>query len=445
MFALRCSLVFVPTLLTAVGCGHGPARPPRSEEEHLPRLEVVLPVHTDLLRRVELAATVEPLKAVELCARVPGVVEHLPDEVDIGRRVKAGEELIRLTVPELLADRRTKEAALEQARKQKIQAEEALRVAESEGDETQKLEQRWAADYTFQKSQHERIRGLVRDGAVDRQRAEEAQKQMEASQAAWEAAKAQIATRLAKVRSAHADLEVAGKRIAVAEAEVERVKEQIAFASIKAPFDGVLTKRWVHPGATIRDPGTVLLTVMQTDRVRVLIDVPQKDVPLVNAREQNPNADGQGDQVLVRIPALSEVVPGGEFKGTVTRMARALDPVTRTMRAEVELPNPQGHLKPNMFGTALVLLEERYDVLTIPATALVRRGDKVEVFVVAEAQGEPLRGVLQRREIELGLDDGKQVEVRRGLKGTEYVVLRGNGVMRSEDKVIAVPERPAAP
>jgi RND family efflux transporter MFP subunit len=404
---------------------------------------VVWPVHKDLLRRIELAATVEPLKVVDLTARVPGIVDYLPDHIDIGRRVKAGEVLVRLAVPELLADRRTKEATLEQARKQKISAEETLAVAEREVEEAQKLEERWAADYTYLHSQYVRMQGLVREGAIDRQKADEARKQAEASHSAWEASKTQIATRQTKVRSAAAELEVAAKRIVVAEAEVERVNEQIAFATIKAPFDGVITKRWLHPGATIRDPGTQLLTVMQTDRVRVLLDVPQKDVPLVNAREQNPNPDGQGDQVTVRIPALADVVPNGEFKGAVTRMARALDPVTRTMRVEVELENAQGHLKPYMFGTASLLLENRYDALTIPATALVRRGDRVEVFVVADATGDPPRGVLHRVEVELGLDDGKQVEVRLGLKGGELVVLRGNGVMRSEDRVIAVPERPA--
>jgi RND family efflux transporter MFP subunit len=429
--------------LGALGCGQGASKPPRAEEQHLPRLEVVVPVHQDLLRRVELAATVEALKVVELTARVPGIIEWLPDHMDIGRRVKAGEELVRLAVPELLADRRIKEATLEQSRKQKDSAEELLAVAQREVEEAQKLEKRWAADYAYMHSQHARMQGLVREGAIDPQKEDEARKQAEASHAAWEAAKSQIATRQTKVRSAAAELEVAAKRIAVAEAEIKRVTEQIAFATIVAPFDGVITRRWLHPGATIRDPGTQLLTVMQTDRVRVLLDVAQKDVPLVNAREQNPNPDGQGDPVMVRIPALTEVVPNGEFKGAITRMARALDPVTRTMRVEVELENAQGHLKPNMFGTATVLLENRYNALTIPATALVRRGDRVEVFVVADAKGDPLRGVLHRVELELGLDDGKQVEVRHGLKGGELVVLRGNGVMRSEDRVIAVSERPA--
>ncbi len=437
----HCWLMAAVPLATALGCGHGPVKPPRSQEERLPRLEVVRPLRTALLRRVELAATVEPLNRIDLCARVPGVVEHLPREIDIGRRVKAGEVLIRLGVPDLVADKKHKEALLEQARKQKVQAQEAVAVAAREVDEAEKQEKRYQAELAFQRTKFERIRGLVAAQAQDRQLQDEALRQMEAADSAWQAARAQIATRQAKARSAAADLEVADRRISVAEAEVGRLAAMVDFATVRAPFDGVITRRWVDPGAMIKDPAAPLLTVMHLDRVRVLIDVPQKDVPLVNTTEQVPNPDGQGDQVSVHIPALDDVVPGGKFKGVVARMGKALDPVTRTMRAEVELDNPQHHLRPGMYGTATVLLEERYNVLTVPATALVRRGSKVEVYHVAGASGEPLKGELQRLEIELGLDDGKLVEVRRGLTGNELIVLRGNGVLRGEDKVVAGPER----
>jgi RND family efflux transporter MFP subunit len=213
----------------------------------------------------------------------------------------------------------------------------------------------------------------------------------------------------------------------------------IGFATIRAPFDGVITKRWVDPGATIKDPTTPLLTVDEMDRVRVLMDVPQRDVPLINTKEQNPNPDGQGDQVTVRIPSLAEAGGVGEFQGTVTRMAKALDPVTRTMRVEVEIDNPKGFLRPGMYGTAFLLMEKRYDILSVPTTALVRRGDgKTSVFIVADARGDPLIGKLKRVDIDLGLDDGHIAEVRgHKLTGKELVVKRGNGVLREDDKVIA--------
>ena len=436
---------FLP-LLGVLGCGYGSAKPPRQELERLPRLEVIRPVRTDLFRRVELAATVEPLRKVDLCARVTGVVGHLPASVDIGRPVRAGEELARLEVPDLEADKKHKEALLAQSRKQKIQAEEARQVAEREVEEAKKNERRWAADYTFQRLKYQRQRDLVRKGAADLQLEQEAQRQMESALAAWESAQAQILTRQARARAALADLDVADHRIQVAEAEVKKVEALLKMASIQAPFDGVLTKRWVDSGAMIKDPGAPLFTVMQTDRVRVLVDVPQRDVPLLNTREQNPNKDGNGDPVKVHIPSLAQKVPNGEFQGWVTRKSKSLDPVTRTMRTEIEVGNPNGDLEPGMYGTAMLMLEEHYGVLTLPASALVRRGEgKVEVYHVAEAEGEPLTGILLRKEVELGLDNGQVVEVLRGLTGNELVVLRGNGVMRDEDRVIAVRERRGEP
>jgi len=248
------TVFLVLPLLTLLGCGRGPSRSTNERVERPPRMEVVRPRRVSLARKLEMAATVEALKRIELCARVPGVVDYLPDEMDIGRRVAKDEVLLRLAVPELEADKKHKEALLEQARKQKVQAEEARTVAEREVEEAQRQEKRYAADYTFQGLKHERMRELVRRGAQELQMEQEARQQMDAADAALQAARAQIATRRAKVRAAAADLEVAENRIQVAEAEVEKLRTAIAFATVRAPFDGVITRRWVDPGATIKDP-----------------------------------------------------------------------------------------------------------------------------------------------------------------------------------------------
>jgi RND family efflux transporter MFP subunit len=414
----------------------------------LPRVEVVRPQRTELQRRIDLSATVEALKRVELCARVPGIVDYLPDDVDIGRKVAAGEKLLHLAVPDLEADKKHREALLEQARKQKVQAEEARTVAEREVEEAEKQEQRYAADLAFQQLRYQRVRDLVAKGAQDKQLEEETRRQLDAADAAWQASRAQSATRRAKARAAGADLEVAARRIQVAEAEVAKLTEQIGFATVRAPFAGVITKRWVDPGATIKDPAIPLLTIMQLDRVRVLLDVPQRDVPLVNAgqADQYPDDPG-GNLVKLRFPALQGTVPDGELTGTITRMGKALDPVTRTMRVEVELDNPLSDrkeplLRPGMFGTATLFLQRRAGALTIPATALVRRGEgDMAVFVVARPQGQPLRGVIERRPVRIGLDDGRRVEVLAGLTGDELIIASGNGVLRPDDQAIAVPVR----
>src|SRR5262249_51505520 len=301
-------------------------------------------------------------------------------------------------------------------------------------------------DVDFASSRHGRIAKLVRQNAQEAALEEEARKQLEAARAALAANQARTAKRQARVQASIAEYELAEQRIKVAEAELKRTEEMVSFATIKAPFDGVITRRAVDPGAVIKDPGAVLFTFMQMDRVRVLIDVPQRDVALLNAREQNPNPDGKGDPVTLTIPALADAPSRGRFEGAITRVSRSLDPVTRTMRAEIEMPNPDLELRPGMFGTASVLVEERSDVLTVPASALVRRGEGlVEVYVVTGVSGEGRgrRGGVRARPVVLGLDDGKEVEIREGLRAGELVVARATGVIRPNDVVLAVSDRDA--
>jgi RND family efflux transporter MFP subunit len=431
------------------GCTIKEPRARPNEIERLPRVEVVTPLRTNIERRIEISATIEPLEKVELCARVPGIVEYLPDEMDIGRAVKGphdgvpGEKLVGLAVPDLEAQRKHKEALLEQARKQKVQAEEARNVGQLEIAEAEKLEKRYAAEYNFAKFQHQRVTELARTNAVQPERVQESEKQMEAALAAWQASQAHIETRKAKLKSLDADIATAEAKITVAESEVHNATVLVHYATITAPFDGIITKRWVDRGATIKDAGAPLLTVMRTDTVRVLLDIPEKDVPLVNALEERPNPDNEGDPVTLRISALSDIVPNGEFTARIKRMAQALDPNTRTMRAEVHLKNAEGHLRPGMFGRAIILLEKRYNVLTLPASALVRRAGRTEVYYVANRGGDPERGTLQRAEVELGLDDGQTVEIKlgpgSGLNGDELILAKGNGVVRVGDQVVPVP------
>jgi RND family efflux transporter MFP subunit len=443
--------VAVLVSVALLGCGQSSVKHRRgANTERLPKLEVIRPVRKRLIRRLELAATVEALKKVDLAARVPGVVGYLDDKMDIGRKVKEGEVLLRLSVPDLEADKQHKEALVEEARKKAKLAEETVTVTRREVEEAEKDDKRYEADREYHKVRLARTRELVKARAQDPQVELEAVKLFESAEAAVDSNRARVAKQSARVQAALADLDLARQRIKVADAEVKKLTEQIAFATVKAPFDGVITRRWVDPGAIIKDPGATLLTIMQVDRVRVLIDVPQRDVPYLNSREQNPNPDGRGDPVELRLPVVNHSTKSnGEHRGFITRLSRSLDPVTRTMRAEIEMDNQTGQLDPGMYGTALVLVEDRSSVLTVPATALVRRGEAaVEIYhVVVEDPGshaDERLGVLRRIPVVLGIDDGKEVEIHEGLKGDELIVARGNGSMRADDRVIAVSEREQA-
>jgi multidrug efflux pump subunit AcrA (membrane-fusion protein) len=140
-----------------------------------------------------------------------------------------------------------------------------------------------------------------------------------------------------------------------------------------------------------------------------------------------------------------------KFHGTITLMASALDPVTRTMRAEMHLlnqaqgegaGNQPGGLKPQMTGIASAVLTAR-QAFTVPAPALVRTGTKMEIAIVADPAGDPPRGTVKRLDVQLGMDDGLRVEVRNDrLIGSELVIVKGAGVLRPGDQVIAVGARP---
>jgi RND family efflux transporter MFP subunit len=445
MFKLRRQVWLPAAVLTvAAGCGFMDNKPRPSEVDRLPRLETAEPERYRLPVRIELSALVDAMEKADLCARVAGVVESLQlvpgkPEVDIGRRVAAGEPLLKLAVPDLEADKRHKEALLDQAEKQKQQTIEAQNVAAKELEEAREQEKKYQADFNRSREKHDRTTKLVQRGALQPEMAEETRSQLEAASAAWQAAKAMIASKQARLTATDADLKVAETRIKVSRAEVQRLEVLIAYATIRAPFDGIITKRWVDRGAMVKDPAIPLLTLMRTDTVRVVLDIPERDVPLVNATEQNPNPDGKGDPVELRLPALGARI----FSGHITRIASALDPATRTMRTEMHLDNREGILRPGMYGTALVTLDQRDSALTVPSTALVRRGDKVEVFYVADPSGDPPRGVARRLEVELGLDDGRRVEIKSGLSGKELIIAKGNGVVREGDAVVAVsPQEP---
>jgi HlyD family secretion protein len=431
-------------LLGLAGCGSSDNRPYPSEDARLPRLETVVPERYRLPVRIEVTAVVEAMEKADLCARVVGMVESLQlepgkPEVDIGRRVKAGEPLLKLAVPDLEADKEHREALLDQAKKQKQQAIEAKNVATKDLEEAKEQEKKYQAEFNRSREKHERTQKLVQRGALQPETAEETRNQLEAAAAAWKAAQALIASKQARLTATDADIDVAETRIKVSQAEVQRLEVLVGYSTVRAPFDGIITKRWVDRGAMVKDPAIPLLTLMRTDTVRVVMYIPERDVPLVNATEQNPNPDGKGDPVVLRLPALGTRT----FSGHITRVASALDPATRTMRAEAHLDNREGILRPGMFGTAVVTLDQRDSALTVPSTALVRRGDKVEVFYVANPSGDPPRGVARRLEVELGLDDGKRVEILHGLTGKELIIAKGNGVVREGDTVIAVsPQEP---
>jgi len=202
----------------------------------------------------------------------------------------------------------------------------------------------------------------------------------------------------------------------VALASLKRTETLLAYAKLTAPFSGVVTKRWVDPGAFIpaatssrSGESAAVVTVMDFSRVRIDVAMPESEVPLVKA----------GLPVTVTVQGL----PGRAFEGTVTRLSYALDVSTRTMGTEIELANPDGVLRPGMYASVQIGLERRTDALLLPAEAVLSEEGKPFAFTVEDGRARKVA-------LQLGLDDGIRIEVKEGLSPQDLVVVSGAQSLR---------------
>lgn len=195
--------------------------------------------------------------------------------------------------------------------------------------------------------------------------------------------------------------------LSAAQANADRLQQLQSFENVYAPFDGVLTVRNVDVGALI-DAGNgsapaALFHLAEIDRVRVFINVPQDDAASVAI----------GGKASLTLPQY----PGRRFEGTVTRTSGAIDPVSRTLRVEVDLANPDGALLPGAFAQVSLSLDSAKGLMSLPANALLFRPSGVEVGIV------DAKSRVQLVPVTLGRDFGTRVEIRTGLHGDEKVIL----------------------
>jgi RND family efflux transporter MFP subunit len=197
----------------------------------------------------------------------------------------------------------------------------------------------------------------------------------------------------------------------VAQAKLQRTDTLLQYARLVAPFAGVVTARFVDPGAFIpaATSGTpaqsvAVVTLMDFSRVRAQVFVPEAEVPFIT----------NGVPVRFRV----EELPGKVFQGSVTRYARALDEATKTMLAEVELPNPDGALRPGMYASAQLEVERKHDVWLVPVAAILveKAGTSIFIAVDGKAHKTPAR---------IGFNDGVNAELLDGAKTGQQVILAG--------------------
>jgi RND family efflux transporter MFP subunit len=203
---------------------------------------------------------------------------------------------------------------------------------------------------------------------------------------------------------------VAVAEVDLAAATVDRIRTLLEYRTIVAPFDGIVAQRLVNRGDFVQSASagrsTPLFTVQRVDIIRVFCNVPESEVARLRI----------GQRAMVAPFALM----GQSFEGTVMRFAARLDPETRTMRTEIDLPNPRGVLFPGMYARVSLETEARRDVLTLPATAVLNDSAGSFVYIVDQNR-------VQRQTIMTGLAEGATVEITEGLPESADVVMVGQG------------------
>ena len=395
-----------------------------SEDEAPPNEPAV--VNVDVVRpvkgmdyEVEQPGSVRAFQTVQLQANVSGFLKE--QAVDIGDRVKRGDVLAVIAVPELDKQLQRNRASLEQARARVKQMEarvssaeadhEAAKAAIVQADSTYKSAGAWVR---FRSKQYARMKELLELKSIDERLVDESKEKKEASVETERAAlaaiattKANLAAMAAKIKQAEADVTGAESEVHVAQADLEKAHVMLEYAIIRAPFDGEICQRNFFPGDFIRSASEAasqpLLTIQRTDKLRVIVQVPDTAVPFVD----------KGDPANVRIDSL----PGKRFPGIVSRKTGSEDTDTRLMHVEVDMPNPTGEIGVGMYGKVKILLDRFPNLFSVPAASVVKtKLGRPAVWVVRDNH-------IHLTEVRLCKENGLRVALYSGVKSDDLIVL----------------------
>ena len=345
-------------------------RTTEQQRDFVPSVRVAKVSAADSEITISLPATTLAFASANIFARANGYIETR--KVDIGDRVKAGDLLAQITAPELDHQIAQNEATLSQ---------------------NQATLQQTQASRDLARVTNERDSSLVTKGWVTPQQGDTDRLTLAAQQAA---------------------VGVAQSNIEAQQALIRQLRQQKAYQSVVAPFDGIITQRNVDAGTLVQAGSTFMFTLMQSDVIRTQVYVPQDSALGVAA----------GVDAVVRVPEN----PDRTFPGKVTRFAHALTPGTRTLLTEIDVPNPDGALSPGMYVTVELHIPRKNPALMVPADALVFNSGGVQVAVAEN-------GTAHFRKVTVARDFGTHVEVRDGIKPGDEVILKPAVTLADGSKV----------
>ena len=372
---LLCLLLAALFLIVRNHYGKAAAAQPRAAA-------VVAVVRGNLASSLTVAGQFQPYQQVDLHAKVSGYIHWI--KVDIGDRVRQGEVLALLEVPEL-------QDQVEGAQAEVRHSQSDITRAQSEVVSAESTYSAVHAEYTRLEEASKERPGLIAEQELDDARAKD-------QQAA------------AQVGVARASVDAMQQQLGVSHATRSRLETMSRYEQIVAPFTGVVTKRYADTGSLIQagqDNNTQTLPVVEvaeSDLLRLRMPVPESDVPYIQV----------GGDVQVKVNAT-----GSTFAGKIIRFSRALDTDTRTMLTEVDVPNHDLSLNPGMYAETTIQLQQKNDALILPAQAVVQNGDQSYVLVVDATNH------VEKRTVTLGIQTSNRVEITSGLQAGDNVIAAG--------------------
>jgi multidrug efflux pump subunit AcrA (membrane-fusion protein) len=402
------------TLVLAAGCGHSnrtgdsAASKNKSEQGKTAGIRVVHPERRDLRVTVVQPGTIQSFEVAPMYSRIAGYVQKY--NYNIGDRVKTGDVLVDMWIPDLVQELAQRAAAVNRAEVQIRVTESAQRAAEA-NVETYRARiataeagvKRAQASYTRWDSEYKRLVALVKQQVLDDQVRDETYRQYEEAAAARDQANSTVTEMrsafdqaVADLERARADVKAARADLTVAQANENQAKVMVEYGRIKSPFPGVITQRNISPGDYLQpgggNNGRPLFVVEQTDPVRVFVGVPELASFFVNVN----------DTATIRFQAI----PGVTREGKVVRSGFSLNPSTRTLQTEIDIPNTDGHLHPGWYVTVTITID-RKQVWTIPSNALGLLGSQNN-FVYFQVDDKPVR-----TQVIIGPSDDIRTEILR--------------------------------
>jgi len=363
------------------------ARTPAAAE--VPTVAVAKVSTEDLSRGIALTAEFKPFQEIDVMAKVAGYVKEI--RVDVGDRVRQGQLLATLEIPEMADDMARAQAAVERSAAEVARAKDEITRTES-AHQIAHLSYERLAEVSRKRP------GLVAQQEIDDAHSKDL------------VAEAQIA-------SAKSNLAASVQQVDVNKAELAKIRTLLDYTHVTAPFAGVVTKRYADTGSMIQ-AGTASQTqampvvrLSENSLLRLILPAPESVVPRIHV----------GQQVDVKVPSLNRTFPG-----KVARFAERLQVATRTMDTEVDVPNPSLVLVPGMYAEVNLTLDHHAAALAIPLSAvdadgrvmLVTPEDRVEV-----------------RKISLGLETANLVEVLSGLRQGDLVIIGGRASLLDGQRV----------